>query len=115
MNELIAYSWPGNIRELEHLIERSLLLTQGTVLKEMLLPASGKKDLKKNPEQTYVKTIEENERDHILDVLDKCKGKIYGPGGAAELLGVPVSTLNSKMKKLTIRKAHVFVSDQQKA
>jgi formate hydrogenlyase transcriptional activator len=114
MNELTAYTWPGNVRELEHLIERSILLTNGSIIKEIHLPSRGRKELKKTLEESYIKTIEENERDHILDVLNKCNGKIYGQGGAAELLGVPVSTLNSKIKKLTIKKEHVFVSGKQK-
>jgi transcriptional regulator with GAF, ATPase, and Fis domain len=49
-------------------------------------------------------TIDENERDHILAVLKKCNGRIWGYGGAAELLGVPPTTLNSKMKKLGIKR-----------
>ncbi len=53
---------------------------------------------------TFLKTLEENERDHILEVLKRCNGKVFGIGGAAQILGVPVSTLNSKMKKLGIIK-----------
>jgi transcriptional regulator with GAF, ATPase, and Fis domain len=51
-----------------------------------------------------MKTIHDNERDHIITVLKKCNGKIWGPGGAAEILKVPPSTLQSKMKKLDILK-----------
>jgi transcriptional regulator with GAF, ATPase, and Fis domain len=51
-----------------------------------------------------MKTIDENERDHIMTVLKQCNGKIWGYGGAAELLNVPPSTLKSKMKKLGIRR-----------
>jgi transcriptional regulator with GAF, ATPase, and Fis domain len=51
-----------------------------------------------------IKTIDENERDHIIYVLKKCKGKVWGEGGAAELLGIPPTTLASKMKKLGIQK-----------
>ena len=54
------------------------------------------------------KTIEENERDHIIAILKKCNGKISGEGGAAELLNINVSTLNSRIKKLGIRKEHYF-------
>ncbi|SHL66569.1 regulatory protein, Fis family [Chitinophaga jiangningensis] len=53
-----------------------------------------------------IKTIDENERDHIMEVLRKTKGKIAGAGGAAQLLGVPPTTLHSKMKKLGIAKMH---------
>lgn len=105
LKDLMAYDWPGNIRELEHLLERSILLTQGAVIKDMYLPPVAQKGTAKAQEDTYIKTIEENERDHILAVLKKCNGRIWGAGGAAELLGVPPTTLNSKIKKLGIKKA----------
>jgi transcriptional regulator with GAF, ATPase, and Fis domain len=60
------------------------------------------------PADFYIKTIDENERDHILSVLKKCNGKVFGKGGAAEILGVPVSTLNSKIKKFAIKKEQSF-------
>lgn len=104
LKDLAAYDWPGNIRELEHMLERSVLLTHGSIIKEIHLPSNVQKSVVKDPEETRIKTIEENERDHILAVLKKCEGKIWGSGGAAELLGVPPTTLNSKMKKLGIKK-----------
>ena len=111
--ELSEYSWPGNVRELEHLIERSILLTQGEVIKEMHLPVRERK-----PETPvndgYIKTIDENERDHIIAVLLKCKGKIFGYKGAAEILGVPASTLNSKIAKLGIKKDQLFLPGGKK-
>jgi formate hydrogenlyase transcriptional activator len=54
------------------------------------------------------KTIADNERDHIIETLRRCGGKVSGPNGAAEILGVPVSTLNSKMNKLGITRAGLF-------
>jgi formate hydrogenlyase transcriptional activator len=103
--ELITYSWPGNVRELEHLIERSILLSSGPTLKEIFLPQKGITDSAIHlPENERVKTLDDNERDHILNIMIKCKGKISGFGGAAELLGVPPSTLNSKIGKLGITK-----------
>jgi len=54
-----------------------------------------------------MKTIHENERDYILVVLKKCNGKVWGSGGAAEVLNVPPSTLKSKMKKPGIRKQDI--------
>jgi DNA-binding NtrC family response regulator len=104
LKDLTAYHWPGNIRELEHLLERSILLSNGSVIKEIYLPPGTQKSAAREPEETRIKTIEENERDHILAILKKCEGKIWGSGGAAELLGVPPTTLNSKMKKLGIKK-----------
>jgi transcriptional regulator with GAF, ATPase, and Fis domain len=103
---LMAYDWPGNIRELEHVIERGVLLEKGTVIKEV--PAAW---LSKNASEliggeSKTKTIEEVERDHILAVLKKCNGKIWGPGAAAELLNIPPTTLRSKMKKLGIEREY---------
>jgi formate hydrogenlyase transcriptional activator len=87
MKDLIAYKWPGNVRELEHLVERSILTSTGNTIKEVHLPGDKREELKKVLEDDYIKTYEENERDYILMVLNKCKGKIFGHGGAAELLG----------------------------
>jgi DNA-binding NtrC family response regulator len=98
-----TYSWPGNIRELEHLIERGVLLCKGPVIEDISLPEFIKES-GSQPADTKTKTIQENERDHILAVLKKCKGKIWGPGAAAEMLNIPPSTLKSRMEKLGIKK-----------
>ena len=108
MKELMAYSWPGNVRELEHLVERSVLMTTGTTIKDVYLPSNNKTEIMARLEDEYLKTHEENERDHIIRVLNKCNGKIYGPGGAASILNLRVSTLNSKIKKLGIRKNKLY-------
>jgi transcriptional regulator with GAF, ATPase, and Fis domain len=108
IQELIHYSWPGNIRELEHLIERSVLLATGSTIKQIQLPSPKQNVLKKLIGKEFqIKTIDENERDHILCMLKFCKGRISGEGGAAEILGVPPSTLGSKIKRLGIRKEHL--------
>lgn len=101
LKNMTAYQWPGNIRELENVIERSVLLTKGTMIEDALLPASSRKD---GPVDSYMKTIHENERDYIITVLKKCNGRIWGAGGAAEILNIPPTTLTSKMKKLGIMK-----------
>ena len=106
--DLMNYAWPGNVRELEHLIERSILLTPGTILKEVPVPRPEKEKLTGLPEDTDIRTIEENERYHILKIIKKCNGKIAGDGGAASLLGIPPSTLNSKILKLGITKEQIF-------
>jgi len=105
-DKLMHYDWPGNIRELEHTILRSILLSKQEELQEDLLELDPMETAPedKTAGQAAVKTILENERDHILDVLHKCKGRISGAGGAAELLGIPATTLNSKIKKLGIRR-----------
>ncbi len=107
LQELIQYYWPGNIRELEHLIERSVLLATGDTIKEIHLPQQ-KRNLTGalDKEDLTIKTIYENEKEHILKILKHVNGKIGGVGGAAELLGVPTSTLNSRIKRLGIKKEH---------
>lgn len=106
LQELMIYRWPGNIRELEHLIERSILLAKGDTIQSLSLP--DQRESKNTVNEVRIKTILENERDHILNVLKKCDGKIWGAGGAAELLNVPPTTLQSKMKKLGIKKEHIL-------
>ena len=108
LQELVDYEWPGNIRELEHLIERSVLLASGDTIREVHLPNQPKSSVRNlGGEILPVKTIDENEKEYILKILKHVKGRIGGAGGAAELLGVPTSTLNSKMKRLGIRKEHL--------
>jgi len=103
----MEYSWPGNIRELEHLIERSILLSTGDTLKQIHLPVNKPKNHGTvHTEELKLKTIDENEREHILMILKYCKGRVAGDSGAAEILGVHPSTLNSKIKRLGIRKEH---------
>ncbi|WP_121809718.1 sigma 54-interacting transcriptional regulator [Mucilaginibacter kameinonensis] len=107
MNQLFDYHWPGNVRELEHFIERSVLLTDGPLIKDAYLPKlQGKKESPAYAEVAAdrLKTIDEHARDHILDVLRRCNGKISGKDGAAAKLGLPPSTLHSKMQKLGIKK-----------
>jgi DNA-binding NtrC family response regulator len=104
LKNMTAYKWPGNIRELENLIERSVLLTKGTLIEEIFLPAKQAQEDSGINQDLRAKTIFENERDHILQILKKCKGRIFGTGGAAEILNVPPTTLLSKMKKLGIEK-----------
>ncbi|ACT92980.1 sigma-54 interaction domain-containing protein [Dyadobacter fermentans] len=108
MKALLAYPWPGNVRELEHQMERCVLLARDHVIRDVLLPS---------PTQSghapaagiYTKTHEENEREYIIRVLNQCNGKIYGPGGAAQLLNLKVGTLNSKIKKLGISKEQIIL------
>jgi DNA-binding NtrC family response regulator len=101
LGALLNYHWPGNIRELEHVIERTVLLNEDKVIKHIALPRTGEKA--EQPEGK-IKTMEENERDHIIAALKKSNGKIFGAGGAAELLGINAHTLNSRIMKLGISK-----------
>lgn len=103
LQTLMDYDWPGNIRELEHLIERSFLMTTGSVIEHIEIPKMPAVGVVKTETTSRVLTMEEMEREHILSVLKICKGKVFGPGGAAEMLNLPSTTLNSKIKKLGIK------------
>ena len=101
MQQLMSYDWPGNIRELEHIIERHVLLSTHKDIALFELPSSivaPQKELRGK-----LKTMDEMERDHILAALKASKGKVSGPGGAAELLGLPAQTLYSRIKRLGIK------------
>ncbi len=99
---LTAYHWPGNVRELEHLVERHVVMAKNPIIREVEIPG----DKANSQSAAPVKTIFENERDHIFAVLELCNGKISGAQGAAKLLGVPATTLNSKIKRLGLAKKH---------
>jgi len=101
---LVNYTWPGNIRELQHLIERSVLMTKGNIIEEISIPDIFRTHSTVSEVQNQTKSIFENEKEYILSVLKKSNGKIWGMGGAAELLKIPPTTLASKMKKLGIKK-----------
>ena len=108
LSRLMDYSWPGNVRELQNVIERSVLMSNDIVLRDVSFMSSSApiRESTTTEEISRVKTIAEMEKDHILTVLRKCKGRISGSGGAAELLRLPASTLKSKMKKLGIEKIY---------
>ncbi|MET1055542.1 MAG: sigma-54 dependent transcriptional regulator [Pedobacter sp.] len=103
LSDMLSYNWPGNVRELENLMARSVLLATGDTITSVQLAANQQTT---PPPQEYgsIKTITENERDHILAVLERCDWKIYGQGGAAEILEINSSTLSSRMKKLGIER-----------
>jgi formate hydrogenlyase transcriptional activator len=99
MNALTRYSWPGNIRELQNLVERGVILSPGNVLQ---VPLQDLKHRSASEITSSSQTLEETERAHILAVLKKTKWKLSGPNGAAERLGLNRSTLQFRMKKLGI-------------
>lgn len=108
MSELTSYEWPGNIRELENVIERCVLLAKGNWIEQFSLPTSKPKGISEKAEEVRLKTIFENERDYIIQVLAKCNGRIRGEDGAAAILNIPPTTLGSKMKKLGIKRNFSF-------
>jgi len=99
MKVLRHYHWPGNVRELEHFIERAVILSPAKLLQvpveELLAGTVGVK----------IPTLEEGEREQILQALRACGGVIGGPKGAAAKLAINRSTLNSRMRKLGISRA----------
>jgi formate hydrogenlyase transcriptional activator len=100
LQTLVKWRWPGNIRELENFIERSVILTQGPVLRAPLAELEPVEDLAESAHSN----LEAAEREHILRTLRECKGMIGGAGAAAERLGLKRTTLNSKLKKLGIKR-----------
>jgi formate hydrogenlyase transcriptional activator len=101
MAALINYSWPGNIRELENLVERGVILSRGSRLEIPL--AELKQSARNSTSQTNGSTtLESVEREHILRVLSESKWVIGGPAGAAARLGVNRTTLNHRLRKLGI-------------
>jgi len=103
MEALVTADWPGNIRELENFVERCVILSQGD---ELNVPRS---ELKRAAIRTVTpgaSTFEEAERQVIIDALRTASGRISGKGGAAERLGLKRTTLQNKMQKLNITRAH---------
>ncbi len=99
MRALHCYAWPGNIRELEHLIERAVILSEGPELApiDWLSPVSEKVLGNGKP-----LTLEEIDRQYIRDVLEQTNWRVSGPSGAAAVLGLKPTTLEARMKKLGI-------------
>jgi len=104
--QLQAYNWPGNIRELEHFIERSVLLAKGDEITQIDLSTAEQAILSVSSEEDELQSLEDVERNHILRALKVCNGKVYGSGGAAEILKIPPTTLHAKMKKLGIKQEY---------
>ena len=106
LKSLQQYSWPGNVRELEHIIERAVLLADGEVLAiDQTLSArpSRPDSLSDSSTPKLLKTLAHMEASYIEEVLKHTDGVIAGKEGAAELLGLPASTLRNRMKKLGLK------------
>ena len=106
IDRLKTYSWPGNIRELENVIERAVILSKSSKLEinEELFGALS--DLSTSDDKSL--SLEDNERNHIISVLNKTNWKINGDEGAAKILGINPSTLRSRMAKLGIEKINTL-------
>ena len=123
MNKLLAYDWPGNIRELQNVVERAVILARGEVVRAEFLPlVSGGRAVPslapavltpserpappRSPAAPVV-PFSDAERAAILRALDMTAWRISGNGGAAQVLGLKPTTLHAKMKKLGIRRPSV--------
>jgi formate hydrogenlyase transcriptional activator len=109
MDALRHYPWPGNIRELENVIERAIILSPGPVLRISHHDLSSRVAPDQNADRAQ--TLEEVERNHILTILKKTRWILSGPGGAAARLGLNRSTLYFRMKKLGIARSLVASFD----
>ncbi|WP_452232433.1 PAS domain S-box protein [Lacinutrix sp. MEBiC02595] len=101
MSQLKAYNWPGNIRELENLIERASILSNTETL---VVPGFESSTQKAKPINNKDLTLDAVQRNHIIYVLEQCNWKISGPKGAAVVLHLKPSTLRDRMTKLEISK-----------
>ncbi len=112
LEPLLAYGWPGNVRELANVVERALILGQGAPMTfEPLLPMGATGSSRPEPlastadgedEDDVLETLDEATAHHIRRALRRTGGKIHGPGGAAELLGLKANTLRYRMDKLGV-------------
>jgi formate hydrogenlyase transcriptional activator len=121
MEALVRYHWPGNIRELQNVIERAVIITKGTVLNVALgelQPDRIRSASQPAPIGTPTDlgnlqgVLEETERTHIFRALQASNGLITGPNGAAARLGIKRSTLQLRMQKLGIRRARTAFIDR---
>jgi formate hydrogenlyase transcriptional activator len=101
MSALVSYLWPGNIRELQNFMERSVILTSGNVLHPPLASLKSATEA----ESLGPITLEDAERDHIRKILEETRWVVAGPNGAAARLGIKRSTLYFRMQKLGISRA----------
>jgi formate hydrogenlyase transcriptional activator len=108
MEALVDHSWPGNIRELQNFIERSVILANGNTLR----PPIGELRQTTEIDSFQPITLHEVERHHICKTLEQAHWVIGGPSGAALRLGLKRSTLYARMQKLGIFKANQVPSNE---
>jgi len=106
LDKLMAYDWPGNVRELENLIERALIQNRGGILSFETLSdpqaQAGRVVMRDTDPNQTLPSLEEINAQHIRQALEMAGGKINGPGGAAQILGLHPNTLRARMNKLGI-------------
>ena len=102
MEALLNWDWPGNIRELENVIERSVILSPGRELQVPVAELQPRESRPEPAEGSRLTTLEAAEREHILKALREARGRVGGPEGAAARLGMKRTTLQSRMRKAGI-------------
>jgi transcriptional regulator with GAF, ATPase, and Fis domain len=109
-DKLVGYDWPGNVRELQHVVERAMILAPaGRGIQFDVVPsaaATGEALASDRPYRTQ-REWQRMERENLLTALEAARGKVTGPGGAAELLGVNPNTLASRLRALGLKKTFV--------
>jgi transcriptional regulator with GAF, ATPase, and Fis domain len=113
MNQLQTYDWPGNVRELQNVIERAIITSQsgklrfdlpaGKATRETPAPSRTENDTGEKPRVRTFEEIRQLDRDNILTALKQTGGKVFGKGGAAELLDTRPTTLASRIKRLGLK------------
>ncbi|GAB3220949.1 sigma 54-interacting transcriptional regulator [Spirosoma arcticum] len=111
IKEMQSYHWPGNIRELEHVIERGAIESVGGTIRSLAL-LKKPEDIPSVPTSPafQIKSYADGERELLINTLRYCNGRIRGAGGAAEILNVKATTLEARMKKLGIKR-EFFIAD----
>ncbi len=104
IDALIAYDWPGNIRELENIIERAMILSRKGVLEYGEWIPTEKLNISDNGKAAAPSKLEDVEKEHIIETLKKTGWKVSGEKGAAKILGLNATTLEARMKKLGIKR-----------
>jgi transcriptional regulator with GAF, ATPase, and Fis domain len=104
MTALVAHGWPGNVRELRNVIERAMILSRGPTLHVALAPDRARAAAVRPTAANG--TLAQVEREHLRQALQLCGWRIRGVGGAAERLGIKPTTLESRLKKLGIKRPH---------
>jgi formate hydrogenlyase transcriptional activator len=124
MEALVRYHWPGNIRELQNVIERAVIISKGPVLNVSLAELKPDLTSKTRPANTKVSSgrherlqevLDETERSQILRALEEANGVVSGPDGAAARLGIKRTTLHLRMQKLGIHVSRNAVDDRGKS
>jgi transcriptional regulator with GAF, ATPase, and Fis domain len=112
LQQMLSYHWPGNIRELEHIIERAVILSDGPTI-ELADPLGKAKaaSVGEAKPMVMIKTLRQAERDLIIAVLNQTNGRIRGAHGAAQTLDIEPNTLEARMKKLGIIKKQLITTD----